>query len=329
MGDLVALRNRLSLLAAVLVLAAGLAFAGVELVTRAGAGRSGPATGAPASAGDGGASTAAAAPVSSASTTARHYVSNTGAARARAAALGFNLVDLGPDKAIIDALPHGQQALVWLGNLDNTSCTPGYSWARFTAAVDRLAGDRKVFGYYLSDEPHPSVCPDAVTHIRQRADYIRSLDPGQLSFIVVLDSGAQCGTVPGCEYAALRPESSHVDLFGIDPFVCNVSTGCNLERIRNTAALAEQKGIPRAAMVPVYQAFGQACATQQGHYYALPTAEQMRQMFTSWSGAVPHPVFDFAYTWRSEGPACPALDRADGSAGTGDLQSLFREHNQG
>jgi hypothetical protein len=82
-----------------------------------------------------------------------HYVSNTHGEWAAAARLGFNLVDFGPDKAAIDALPNGLRALVWLGNLDNTSCSsPGYTWEKFTAAVDRLAGDPKVFGYYLSDE---------------------------------------------------------------------------------------------------------------------------------------------------------------------------------
>src|SRR5207248_6872983 len=117
-----------------------------------------------------------------------HYVSNTHGQYATAARFGFNLVDIGPGKDAIDALPAGQRALVWVGNLDNTNCTPGYSWPQFTAAVDRLAGDPKVFGYYLSDEPHPRLCPDALAHVRQRADYIRGRDPAQKSFVVVLDT---------------------------------------------------------------------------------------------------------------------------------------------
>jgi hypothetical protein len=247
-----------------------------------------------------------------------HYASNTHDDQAAAAKVGFNLFDLPPDKAQIDALGPGRQALVWLGNLDNTNCTPGYSYDRFTAAVDRLAGDPKVFGYYLSDEPHPSVCPKAVEHIRQRADYIRAKDPAQRSFIVVLDAGKECHGDFGCEYAALRPDQTHVDLFGIDPFICNLTKGCDFDRIGRTVGLAEAKGIPRAAMVPVIQVFGQTCNTQQTHYYKLPSGEELNQALAQWDTALPHPAFDFAYTWASEGPACPALDRAT------DLQSILR-----
>ena len=54
---------------------------------------------------------------------------------------GFNdlmrLAMYGAHHAItaIDALGPDQKALVWLGNLDNTNCTPGFSWSQFTAAV--------------------------------------------------------------------------------------------------------------------------------------------------------------------------------------------------
>jgi hypothetical protein len=250
-----------------------------------------------------------------------HYASNTHDDHAAAAKVGFNLFDLPPDKAAIDALGPGQQALVWLGNLDNTNCTPGYSDAKFSAAVDRLAGDPKVFGYYLSDEPHPSVCPKAVEHIRQRADYIRSKDPAQRSFIVVLDAGKECHGNFGCEYAALRPEQTHVDLFGIDPFICSIAKGCDFERIDRTVGLAEAKGIPRAAMVPVIQVFGQTCNTQQTHYYKLPSATELNQALAHWDAVLPHPRFDFAYTWASDGPACPALDKA------ADLQSILRSRS--
>jgi hypothetical protein len=256
-----------------------------------------------------------------------HYISNTHADRAGAATLGYNLFDMAPTKADIDALGPGQQALVWLGNLDNTNCTPGFSYPKFTAAVDSLAGDRKVFGYYLSDEPHPSVCPDAVAHIRQRADYIRAKDPTQRSFIVVLDADAQCGSSPGCEFAALRPDQTHVDLIGVDPFVCSIGKGCGFDRIGTTVGLAETKGIPRAALVPVIQVFGQTCNTEQSHYYKLPSQDELRQALARWDAEVPDPVFDFAYTWASLGPACPALDRADGTGGNADLQSIIKERN--
>ncbi len=257
-----------------------------------------------------------------------HYVSNTGTARAAAARLGFDLFDLNPNKAAIDALGPGQRALVWLGNLDNTSCTAGFSWAAFTAAVDSLANDPKVFGYYLSDEPHPIRCPDALAHVRARADYIRAHAPHQISFIVLVDGPGNCKGEYGCEYRIMRPEQSHVDLIGIDPFPCTVNLGgCQLDRITEQVLRAEAQGVPRAAMVPVYQVFGQTCPGSRDHYYQLPSATDLPAMFERWRSLVGTPAFDFAYTWRSEGPACPGLADANGSHGYPDLQSVVSQHN--
>jgi len=257
-----------------------------------------------------------------------HYVSNLGSDHAAAARLGYNLFDIGPVRSQIDALGPGQQALVWLGNLDNTDCTPGYSWAQFTAAVDRLASDAKVYGYYLSDEPHPRICPGAVADIRARADYIHAHTKVQKVFIVVLDAARECGTALGCEYAAMRPSVTHVDLIGVDPFPCGL-TFCTPSRIDQEVQRAEAAGVPASAIVPVFQVFGQTCTNRQSKYYALPTVAELTDMLARWAALVPYPAFDFSYTWRSRGPACPALDRASGSHGYADLQSVMRSHNLG
>jgi hypothetical protein len=258
-----------------------------------------------------------------------HYVSNTHGEWAAAAKLGFNLVDLGPDKAVIDALPKKLRALVWLGNLDNTSCTnPGYTWAKFTAAVDRLAGDPKVFGYYLSDETHPTRCPMALEHVRARADYIRAKDPAQKSFIVVIGLTEGCkGSDQGCEFRIMRPAASHVDLIGVDPFPCSVSAGCVIDKIDQRVKVALAAGVPESAIVPVIQAFGQTCTVSGRHYYKLASQAEMVTMLQHWRSLVPEPVFDFVYTWKSEGPACPALDVSDGTHGQPDLHKVISEHN--
>lgn len=252
-----------------------------------------------------------------------HYISNTGPQIAPAARLGFNLFDLGPDESRIDALGPGQQALVWLGNLDNTDCTPNYSWSEFTASVDRLAHDPKVFGYYISDEPHPSVCAHAVADIRARADYIHAHAPGQKSFIVLMDSSRNCGTQLGCEYRELGPVVTHVDLYGIDPFPCRLTGICSPQRIDTEVGRATDGGIPVEQIVPVFQVFGQTCSSNAAKYYGLPSASEFEEMLDHWSDLVPDPVFDFAYTWNSGGPACPSLDRAT------NLQAVVSEHNRG
>jgi hypothetical protein len=135
------------------------------------------------------------------------------------------------------------------------------------------------------------------------------------------------GADTGCEFRMLRPANSHVDLIGVDPFPCSVRAGCVIDKIdkRVTAALAA--GIPRAVIVPVIQAFGQTCDADQRHYYKLASQDELVAMLQHWRALVPSPVFDFVYTWKSEGPACPALDVSDGTHGHPDLHAVISQHN--
>ncbi len=251
-----------------------------------------------------------------------HYVANTGADVGPVAQLGYKLFDTGPNPETAAALPANSLALVWLGNLDNTDCAkPGYDWSQFTTAVDRLAGNPKVYGYYISDEPHPRTCPNAVADIRMRADYIRAHDPAHKSFIVVVDGSNQCGGTYGCEFDALRPANTHVDLIGLDPYPCNnTSPKCSFDKIDDTAHRAAANGIPRSSVVPVFQTFGQSCAAS--NYYRMPSAADLRTMLAHWTALVPHPAFDYTYTWGHQGPACPTLVDAP------DLQSVMAAHNR-
>jgi hypothetical protein len=251
-----------------------------------------------------------------------HYIANTEGVAA-VMQLGYNLVDTGPDPDELATLPAGTQALVWLGSLDNDACaSPSYTFAQFTAAVDRLVGDPRVYGYFIADEPHPKVCPNAVADIRARADYIDAHDPTHKSFIVVLDGTNQCGGTYGCEFDAFRPSASHVDLIGLDPYPCNVnSSTCEYSKIDDTVHRAEAHGIPASVIVPVFQAFGQACTSSP--YYRLPSAAEMRTMLKHWSGLIAHPAFDYAYSWGHQGSSCPTL--VDSAA----LQAVLRTHNLG
>ena len=118
-----------------------------------------------------------------------------------------------------------------MGNLGNASkgqkCpTPGFSDAEFMAVVDALANNPKVFGYNLSDEPHPSVCPNAANDIKIRSDYIHTHAPGQKAYITILDGSNMCPEVEGCEYRALQPENTNVDLIGLDPYPWHRTACC-------------------------------------------------------------------------------------------------------
>ncbi len=269
-----------------------------------------------------------------------HYTTNIGSNQSLALSLGFNLFDVGGSQnnpsgvnTTVNSLPTGVKALVWVGNLDNTNCTPGFSYAQFTAQVDALKNNSRVFGYYLADEPHPSICPSAASDILARADYIKAHAPNQKSFIVVLDGSNMCGANLGCEYAALAPGNTHVDYFGIDPYPCHYATDqvtpvpCDNNSITQRVNSAVASGIPLSAVVPTFQAFGQAGRTDgKTVYYRLPTSSELTSMLNVWDSLVPNPAFDFSYTFGVQCSAsCPAPQAI---SNTPYLQTIISNHNQ-
>jgi hypothetical protein len=267
-----------------------------------------------------------------------HYTANIGSDQSQAASLGFNLFDIGPTKASIDALPDGVRAIVWVGNLGNapvgSSCpAPALTLAEFQAVVDNLKNDPKVFAYYLSDEPHPLVCPDAANDIKIRADYIRANAPTQKSFIVVLDGSNVCSGNLGCEYDALKPSNTHVDYIGLDPYPCHYAADgvtavpCDISSITTKVNLAISKGIPVSAIVPTFQTFGQAGRSDgKTVYYRLPTTTELTDMINAWHDLVPNPVFDYAYSFgvQCSASSCPAPQAI---ANRTEIQAIVQQHN--
>jgi hypothetical protein len=260
------------------------------------------------------------------------------------ASLGFNLLDVAGSAsnprstaAVVQRLPPGTRALVWVGNLDNAPLgdpcpAPDFSYAQFTAQIDALRTNPRVYGYYLADEPHPSVCPNAVADLRARADYIHANAPGQKAFILVEDSTNTCGGRLGCEYRALRPAETHVDLVGLDPYPCHYTDSgqplpCDSSAIVAQFDAALASGIPRSAVVPVFQAFGQQGRTDGGIvYYRLPSASELASMLATWNRLLPAPAFDYFYSY---GVQCsPSACRAPQAiANTPDLQPVVAAHN--
>jgi hypothetical protein len=240
--------------------------------------------------------------------------------------MGFDLLDVAGSttdpagvNAAVDSLPGDARALVWVGNLDNapggSSCPPpGFSWGRFTAQVDALKGNPRVYGYYLADEPHPAVCPTAAADIKARADYIHATAPGQTAFIVVQDGSAACGADLGCEYRALRPATTDVDLVGLDPYPCHYdgsgnAVPCDDALIVERVQAAVTSGIPASAIVPVFQAFGQH-GRKDGKtaYYRMPSVSELSAILRTWGTVVPDPAFDYFYSFgvQCSAATCPA-----------------------
>jgi Bacterial Ig domain len=251
----------------------------------------------------------------------RHFASGTNQDQNLALSLRFNVMDItasetnaSETKAVVDALPAGVVAMVWVGNLDNTNCaTPGYSDAKYHALVDALGGDPKVYGWYISDEPHPLTCTNAVGDIRARADYLHTHSGFQKAFIVVRDGYGPCGSNPGCEYKALQPANTHVDLFGVDPYPCHYDSGgnpvpCNYSLITDRVNSAVANGIPLGMIVPVFQTFGQEGKTIGSVYYRTPSGSELGTILSTWSAAVPKPPLDYAYSFGTQcsSTSCPA-----------------------
>jgi hypothetical protein len=272
-----------------------------------------------------------------------HYTTNTGTSVSAAAADGYNVFDVAGSTSnpagvatTVNSLPAGTQALVWVGNLDNapvgSACpVPGFTTAQFQAQINALAGNAKVFGYYVSDEPHPSVCPSAVSDIAARADYIHA-HTTQKAFIVVLDGSNLCGANLGCEYQALAPANTHVDLVGLDPYPCHyTSTGtavpCDTSQITTKVNTAITKGIPVSAIVPTFQTFGQEGRSDgKTVFYRTPTTSEMTAMLNAWHAVVPNPVMDYSYTYgvQCSVSSCPAPQAL---ANHPELASLLKAHN--
>lgn len=277
-------------------------------------------------------------------TLALHAAFNTQGDIADLIALGFNLFDISGSKknpenvvALVNGLPEGTQALIWLGNIGNApkgqNCPPpGFSDAEFKAQVDILADNPKVFGYNLADEPHPSICPDAANAIKARSDYIHTHAPGQKTYITILDGTNMCPEGEGCEYRDLRPEITHVDLFGLDPYPCHFDSAeqpvaCDISKISQRVQLATANGIPASAIVPVIQSFGQEGRLDgKSIYYRTPTATEFQDMLNLWKSLVPNPAFDFIYTWgiQCSESSCPAPQSLKNHP---ELQLLVKEHN--
>jgi hypothetical protein len=269
----------------------------------------------------------------------KHYAAGTSHDQSLALSFGFDLMDIAGShrnpratKAIVDALPPGVQALIWTGNLDNTNCvTPGYTTARFQALVDAMATDPKVYGYSISDEPHPARCTNAVADVRARADYLHAHSSFQKAFIVIEDGYVNCGSHLGCEFRALQPAYTHVDLIGLDPYPCHYGSPgypapCDYDLIKQRVAAATANGIPLRMIVPVFQTFGQEGSIGVPVYYRTPTPSELNSILSTWESLVPDPAMDYAYSFGVECSriTCPAPQALQYQR---ELQPLIRAHN--
>lgn len=241
--------------------------------------------------------------VSNGASTTAHFIANLGGSTAPAA-LGYNVFDTSPSN--VGNLPSGVRGLVWLGQKCPTTAD-----ASFRSAIDNLSTNERVFGYYLSDEPHISDCPGGPAALKTRTDYIRSKNSSQYTFIVLDDQ---------VDMTPFRPAVTGVHLVGLDPYPCSIANPqCDLTKIGQRVGWADTAGIPRSQLVPTFQCFGQNNIS--GGYYTLPTATQLRAMLAEWAKYLPDPVMDYSYSWGNQSSSNPTLVNSPA------LQQVMAEHN--
>ena len=183
-------------------------------------------------------------------------------------AYGYNLVDLGPYRSVIDALPAGERALVWIGNYSPARCAFDMSDANVRQALGTLAGDPKVAGYYLADEADDALpiygghCPDVATQVTQRSRLVHQVAPGAFTYEVVTEPG---------NFAAFAHAT---DVMGADPYPCLRGHACDWAKIPEYIAALNAAHVPR--YWGLLQAFG------YGKWRA-PTVAELARMIGQWA----------------------------------------------
>ena len=255
-----------------------------------------------------------------------HFTVNLGGDYAGATSAGFNLADVGTQFAL-RALPEGMKGVYWLGNGYNLDCSWRLSDRQITDAINAIKDNPKFSGiYYISDEPHPAVCPDAPQRLAERTALIHSLDPRGRTFIIVLNSSSA-----PTEFAQMKDSADYI---GVDPYPCNFKNeiaGCTYAALRERIDQALAADIPSTRIVPVFQTFGQVCTSsgrKYSPYYRLPTVAETEIMLAIWDEKVPvkDRPFDMAYSWGKQSTlACPTLQMADGGSHP-DLRSVYKSY---
>src|SRR2546427_7078889 len=203
------------------------------------------------------------------------YIFSSEPAEAAVASHGWNLLDVSSQSSA-DQLPGQTRGIMYVGGLyDNSTCDWEVSDSALTAKVGAMAGDPKVAGYYISDEPDPYACPSAPAQHRARSQLIHSLDPGKMT-VMAMDSNsgqASLDQVPLWVGAA--------DYVGLDPYPCYQNAPCNfawIDAIIEAAdwaglLLGSGTGVRRLDMALAHAARGAAYAMSVGQLPRVGVAQ--------------------------------------------------------
>jgi hypothetical protein len=211
--------------------------------------------------------------------------STSGASASGVANLGFDFA-WGYNRAQMDTLSaNGLKALVFLGGINDATCTWNWSDDTVRTKVTDLRTHPATFGYYLADEPG-GACASAV---RDRNALVKSLDPDHLTVIAELrtdDFDELAGTT---------------DVMAIVTYPCNkVLPACRPTRVPDAVRAAEAAGVPH--YWGVVQSF-------EDDYYRMPTPAELTWLLGQWHDSQPEGLI--AYTWDCCGDDIGLRDHAE------------------
>ncbi len=222
------------------------------------------------------------------------FMFNSSSAQKQVASYGFNLLDVG-SKWAADQLPKSARGLVWVGDYDNSSCSWEMSDASLRTEVRSAVGDRRVAGYFFSDEPDPFACPAAPAEHAARSKLIHSIDPKKFT---VLDMDSNSGRDSLRQITRWRGAADYIAL---DPYPCHQGSRCNYAWITAIIKAANRAHIR-------YWGVAEAFADSDWRW---PTPAEERHMLAQWGASKESGFMTFAWTWAGNNLSSqPGLLRA-------------------
>ena len=211
------------------------------------------------------------------------YMFSSELAQAVVAAHGWNLLDISLLSSAYQ-LPRRTKGVMWVGDYNDSTCDWEVSDVALMAEIAPKAGDPKVAGYNISDEPDPNACPSAPAQHRARSQLIHSLDPGKFTFMV-MDSNSDQASL---DQAPLWVGAA--DYVGLDPYPCYQNAPCNFAWIDAIINAADRAGLSYWGVV---QAF-------DDRKWRWPTAREERHMLCQWAQSRQSGYVVFSWTWAGQ-----------------------------
>ena len=195
------------------------------------------------------------------------YLTNT-ADGATTRTYGYDLVDVGPFKDVIDALPGDQRALVWIGDYDNATCAFTMTDDQVTAALAPLAHNQRIAGYYVADEPDDALarygghCTNVAAAVTRRTSLVHRLAPGTFTYEVVAERQSYAGFAKA------------TDVLGAVAYPCRVRHACDWTQVPRVITALRNAHVKRYwAVVPAFD-FAP---------WRFPTPAELRRIITQWA----------------------------------------------